>query len=80
MGLIHYATGIENLNFIKYLRGIENLNDEKTLEEIIDFSELGEFINYPVRTYSSGINQVRLATAIAMSLKPDLLIIDEFFG
>lgn len=79
MGLNHDATGIENLNFIKYLRGIENLNDEKILEEIINFSELGEFINYPVRTYSSGM-KVRLATAIAMSLKPDLLIIDEFFG
>ena len=79
MGLNEDATGIENINLIGHLRGIKNFGKQDTIDEIIDFSELKEFINYPVRTYSSGM-KVRLATSIALSLKPELLLIDEFFG
>jgi ABC-2 type transport system ATP-binding protein len=49
------------------------------MDEIIEFSELREFIDMPVRTYSSGM-RMRLAFSIAASVKPEILIIDELMG
>ena len=46
------------------------------LEEIIAFSELGEFIDQPLRTYSSGM-RARLGLAVASAIRPDILLIDE---
>lgn len=79
MGLNSEATGIENINFIGHLRGIKNFGTQNIINKIVDFSELEKFIHYPLRTYSSGM-KVRLATSIALYLKPELLLIDEFFG
>jgi ABC-2 type transport system ATP-binding protein/lipopolysaccharide transport system ATP-binding protein len=58
--------------FLGYNRSMMN----KRLEEIIDFSELQEFIDVPLKNYSSGM-QARLGFAIATLVKPDLLIVDE---
>jgi lipopolysaccharide transport system ATP-binding protein len=55
---------------------MQALHIEKHLQEIIDFADIGEFIDQPVRTYSSGM-YVRLAFAIATSVQPDILVIDE---
>jgi lipopolysaccharide transport system ATP-binding protein len=49
---------------------------DKLLEEIMDFSEMSEFIDMPVQSYSSGMH-VRLGFAVAVNLKPDILIVDE---
>ena len=49
------------------------------LEELIEFSEIGEFVNEPIRTYSSGM-MVRLAFSVAVHVNPQVLIVDEVLG
>ena len=69
-------TGRENILFSAALYGMQAIHIEKHLQDIIDFADIGEFIDQPVRTYSSGM-YVRLAFAIATSVQPDILVIDE---
>ena len=69
-------TGEENIYLNAYLMGLTKTEIEAKKEEIIDFSELGDFINRPVKTYSSGMH-VRLAFSIATCVNPEILIIDE---
>lgn len=68
-------TGRENLSIAAALRGMK-LANENEIKEIIEFAELGEFLDYPLRTYSSGM-AMRLAFASAIIGKPEILIIDE---
>jgi ABC-type polysaccharide/polyol phosphate transport system ATPase subunit len=69
-------TGRENIYFYGSLRGISESFMREKEDEIIAFSELGDFINYPLKTYSSGMF-VRLAFSVATAVDPDVLIIDE---
>lgn len=69
-------TGIENIYLYGSLIGISHELMKKKTDEIIDFSELGDFIRYPIKTYSSGMH-VRLAFSVATVVNPDILIIDE---
>lgn len=69
-------TGRENILFSAAMYGLQAQQIESHTQEIIDFADIGEFIDQPVRTYSSGM-YVRLAFSIATSVKPDILIIDE---
>lgn len=69
-------TGRENIYLKGYILGLE---DEyiKTIEEsIIEFAELGDYIDQPVRTYSSGM-KMRLGFAINVNIEPDVLVVDE---
>ena len=69
-------TGRENVRVNGRLLGLTQEEVESRLEGIREFSELGDFFDKPVRTYSSGM-YVRLAFALASSVDPDVLIIDE---
>jgi len=69
-------TGRENVFLSGAVMGIKREVIEQLLEEIIDFSGIRDFIDQPVKTYSSGM-YVRLAFSVATSVKPDILIIDE---
>ncbi len=69
-------TGIENIYMNSALMGFSKDETKTLLPEIERFAELGQFINQPVKTYSSGMF-VRLAFAIAVNSEPDILIVDE---
>jgi len=69
-------TGRENAILNAVLLGLSHREAREKMAEIIDFSELGEFIDQPMRTYSSGM-YVRLGFAVAVHVKPEILLIDE---
>jgi lipopolysaccharide transport system ATP-binding protein len=69
-------TGRENIYVNGSILGLSRREINESLEDIVDFAEIKDAIDSPVRTYSSGMN-ARLGFAIASSLKPDILIIDE---
>jgi len=69
-------TGLENARLNASLMGLDPAEFEQALPDIIDFSGLGDFLERPVKTYSSGMF-VRLAFAVAINMRPDVLIIDE---
>jgi len=73
------ATGFENIMYRGLLLGQTPKQIRQLREEIIDFSELGEFINYPIRTYSAGM-LVRLAFSISTSIRGDILLLDEIMS
>jgi len=69
-------TGRENIVLSLSMTGIDASTQSALMEEIIEFSGIGAFIDQPIKTYSSGM-QVRLAFAIATCSCPDVLIVDE---
>ncbi|MBI5259517.1 MAG: ABC transporter ATP-binding protein [Burkholderiales bacterium] len=69
-------TGRENVRLNGPLLGMSSTQIEQRMDEIIEFAGIGEFIDQPVRSYSSGMF-VRLAFSMATSVEPDILVIDE---
>ncbi|MFR0691511.1 ABC transporter ATP-binding protein [Enterobacterales bacterium AE_CKDN230030158-1A_HGKHYDSX7] len=69
-------TGIENVRLYAAVLGMSRAEIEARLPSIIDFAEIGEFVEQPVKTYSSGM-YVRLAFAVLAHSDPELLIVDE---
>jgi len=69
-------TGIENIYLNGTIMGLKKEEVDEKLDEIEAFAEIGEFINRPVKNYSSGMF-VRLAFAVAINSDPDILIVDE---
>lgn len=72
-------TGRENIYFNAAVFGLSKKEIDKRLNDIIDFSELGELIDTPVRTYSSGM-YMRLAFSVAINVDADILLIDEILA
>ena len=69
-------TGRENIYFRGQLFGMSNAEIKELEPEIVDFADLNDYIDQPVRTYSSGM-KARLGFAINVSIKPEILIVDE---
>ena len=72
-------SGRENIYFNASIFGLTRKEIESRVDEIIEFSELGSFIDNPVRTYSSGM-YMRLAFSVAINVDADILLIDEILA
>ena len=72
-------TGRENIYFNASIFGLTRKQIENRIQDIIDFSELGELIDTPVRTYSSGM-YMRLAFSVAINVDAEILLIDEILA
>jgi ABC-2 type transport system ATP-binding protein len=78
-GFHHELTGRENILINGLLLGLTKSQIREREESIIEFAELGDFIDSPVKQYSSGM-YMRLAFSVATAVDPDILIIDEILG
>ena len=72
-------TGRENIYFNASIFGLTAAEIDARVQDIIDFSELGDYIDTPVRTYSSGM-YMRLAFSVAINVDAEILLIDEIFA
>lgn len=73
------ATGRENILYRGLLLGMSPSAMRLLEQEIVEFADIGEFIDYPIKTYSAGM-QVRLAFAISTAIGGDIMLIDEVIG
>ncbi|MBS5142576.1 MAG: ABC transporter ATP-binding protein [Firmicutes bacterium] len=69
-------SGIENVYLNGTMIGFSREEIDAKLQDILDFADIGDFVNQPVKTYSSGMF-VRLAFAVAINIEPEILIVDE---
>ena len=78
-GLHPDFSGRENIYFNASIFGLTKKEIDERLDKIIEFSELGEFIDTPIRTYSSGM-YMRLAFSVAINVDADIILIDEILA
>ena len=76
LGFEHEASGWDNIRYRAYLQGESPASLKGKIQAIADFTELGDFLDVPVRHYSAGM-MMRLAFAIATSIEPEILLVDE---
>jgi homopolymeric O-antigen transport system ATP-binding protein len=79
IGIDPEATGRENVVIRGALLGMSRSEINRHMLEIIDFADLGDFIDMPLRTYSAGM-QLRLAFAISTVIRPEILLMDEWLA
>jgi lipopolysaccharide transport system ATP-binding protein len=79
LGINPESTGRENIFLRGKLMGLTKKEIDQKIDEIIEFSELGDYINLPVRIYSSGM-LLRLAFSVSTSITADILIMDEWLS
>lgn len=78
-GFIRELSGKENIYLNGLLMGLSKTYIDENLNKIIELSGIGDYINKPVRTYSSGMNS-RLAFSIAINMQPQIILIDEILS
>jgi len=79
LGMDQDATGLENIWMRGRMLGLAKQQIKDALDDIADFTELGDYLHVPIRTYSQGM-MVRLAFAISTAITPEILILDEMIG
>lgn len=79
LGMDEQSTGRQNIRLRGLLLGMSEAEIRAKANEIADFTELGDYLDLPLRTYSSGM-RVRLAFAISTAVEADILLLDEVLG
>jgi ABC-2 type transport system ATP-binding protein len=79
LGMSMDATGLENIQIAGTIWGLTRAQIRNSVDDIAEFTELGDYLKVPVRTYSNGM-MLRLAFAIATARDPEILLIDEIIG
>ena len=79
LGINGEATGRENIYLRGALLGFSRQEIAEKFDDIVEFSELGDFVEMPVRTYSSGMH-LRLAFAVSTVVRPEILLMDEWLS
>ena len=79
LGINPEATGRENVYIRGQLLGLTKKEISDKYEEIVEFAELGDFMEMPVRTYSSGMH-LRLAFAVSTVVRPEIILMDEWLS
>jgi ABC-type polysaccharide/polyol phosphate transport system ATPase subunit len=79
VGFNHELTGRENIFLGASVYGLARREIEAIYADVVEFSELGSFMDVPIKNYSSGM-QARLGFALTVNLTPDVLVIDEVFA
>lgn len=79
LGINPEATGRENVYIRGALLGIPKTEMRQKIDEVIEFSELGGFIDMPLRTYSTGMH-MRLAFSVSTIVRPEILLMDEWLS
>jgi ABC-type polysaccharide/polyol phosphate transport system ATPase subunit len=79
LGMNQEATGLENIWLRGRMLGLGHQKIKDGIDDIADFTELGEYLRMPMRTYSTGM-ALRLAFAISTAATPEILILDEMIG
>jgi ABC-2 type transport system ATP-binding protein/lipopolysaccharide transport system ATP-binding protein len=79
LGMNHEATGFENITLRGRFLGLDTKQIRARMDEIAEFTELGDYLAMPVRTYSTGM-MLRLAFAISTSIEPEIMLMDEWIG
>jgi ABC-type polysaccharide/polyol phosphate transport system ATPase subunit len=79
LGMVPNATGAENVRILALLLGLRDESIDDLVKDVAEFSELGEYMNVPIRAYSAGM-RTRIGFGVVTSGKPEVLLIDEVFG
>jgi lipopolysaccharide transport system ATP-binding protein len=79
LGFEFAASGWDNIRYRSYLQGETPRSVQNKMQDIAEFTELGDFLDLPLNCYSSGMI-MRLAFAIATSAHPEILLVDEVFA
>lgn len=79
LGMDENATGLQNIRLRGLLLGMTHTEIQQKQQDIAEFSELGDYLDLPLRTYSSGM-RVRLAFAVSTAVDAQILLLDEIMG
>ena len=79
LGIDPEATGWENIRLRAAMMGMSKSDLDRQIDEVAEFTGLGDFLNMPLRTYSTGM-QLRLAFSISTAIRPEILIMDEWLS
>jgi ABC-2 type transport system ATP-binding protein len=79
VGMDPEISGLENIIVRGLFLGMTRKQMEERIDDIADFTELGDFLRMPLRTYSTGM-RIRLALGVVTSIDPEILILDEGIG